>query len=138
MSLMIGLAVEGTQPLELDADTVVAMEDDGYYWFLYPLLETLAECTGEMIDPYGGATFAGRDLDSLHGTLVEARRRIEPMPERWNVQTGMSLGSNLHPTPPTPLNSEVEKEAFVALIERLDAVVAKAKTDNRRIVCLGD
>lgn len=31
MSLTIGIAVEGTQPVELDADTRVDFEDDGYY-----------------------------------------------------------------------------------------------------------
>ena len=138
VSLTIGIAVAGTQPVELDADTRVDFEDDGYYWFLYPQFERLAARTGQMIDLYDGATFSGPALADLRATVNEAMRLVETMPDEWDVQTGTEIGSRLHPKPPTPVYSPVKKMEFERLLRRVGELVDAAERKQARIVCLGD
>lgn len=138
MSLTIGIAVEGSQPVELEAATRVDLEDDGYYWFLYPMFERLAERTGQMVDLYDGAIFCGPTIADLRQTVAEAARRVGTMPEEWNVQTGTEMGSMLHPKPPTPIYSAVRKADFARLLQRFGRLVDAAERAGGRIVCLGD
>jgi hypothetical protein len=138
MSLTIGIAIEGTRPVELDAATRVDFEDDGYYWFLYPLFERLAARTGQMIDLYDGATFSGPALADLRATVSEAMRLVATMPDEWDVQTGTEIGSHLHPKPPTPVYSPVNKMEFERLLRRFGGLVDAAERETARIVCLGD
>jgi hypothetical protein len=138
MSLIIGMPKEGTRPVELEPGTRVNLEDDGYYWFLYPLFERLAERTGQIIDPYSAATFAGPAVAALRETLAEARRLVVAMPEQWDVKTGESIGSTLHPTPPTPVYETVRRDAFERLLRRFEGLVDAALATDRPIVCLGD
>ncbi len=138
MSLTIGMAVEGTQPVELAAHTRVDLDDDGYYWFLYPLFERLASETGQMVDLYDGATFAGPSLVAFRRVVADARRLIAPMPEQWDVQTGMDIGSYAQPIPPTPVYATVRKDRFLGLLRRLDELLDEAVRLGGRVVCLGD
>ena len=54
---------------------ICSFEDDGYYWFLYPLFEELAKETGQHIDLYDGAAFSGISLEALARTIASARHR---------------------------------------------------------------
>jgi hypothetical protein len=137
MSLGIGILIEGTRPSRFEPDWL-AMEDDGYYWFMYPFFERLSAATGQMVDPYGGAEFHGATLDALRRTLAEARDAVSAMPEQWQVQTGTSLGSVIAPTPPTPVLETVARETFLNLLAAFGALAARADRDGRRLVCIGD
>ena len=138
MSLTIGIAVEGTQPVELEADTRVDFEDDGYYWFLYPLFERLAQRTGQLIDLYDGAAFSGPALAALRETIAEAMQLVGTMTDQWDVQTGTEIGSYQNPKPPTPVYSPVQKGEFERLLRRFGELVDAAERKKARIVCLGD
>ena len=64
MSLEIGLAGSQSEPFSA-AEYMVSLdgdENDGYYWFLRPLLDQLAEKTEQSIDPFEDAEFRGDDI----------------------------------------------------------------------------
>src|SRR3954463_10805510 len=108
MPLDIGLAGPRPGPPSA-ADPIVQFwdyDDDntgGYYWFLHPLFERLAEKTGQYIDLYGDAEFRGDDLSSLRQTLLEAQRLVAAQPERWPVCRGTVAMPNA--TLPVPRES---------------------------------
>jgi len=116
----------------------LSFEDDGYYWFMYPLIEDLRIKTGQYIDLYGGAAFAGKSLESLRETLIGAAQMVEGMPDRWEVQTGSSIGSYLKPTPPTPIYGTVHKSDFVLLLRAFLELVDTAIARKATVVCAGD
>ena len=92
MSLEIGLAGFQAEPLSA-AEYMVLLDGDengGYYWFLRPLLDRLAEKTGQIIDLYEDAEFRGDDLPVLRSTLVEARRLVADRPVRGPLGGGRS------------------------------------------------
>lgn len=135
MSLSVGLArVDGARwPA---AESCVLFDDDengGYYWFLHPLFERLAQSTGQYIDLYGSAEFRGDDLAALNGTLFEARELVLAQPERWSVHVGTQ-------TAPVrcELFKDVERPKFLALIDGLVDLVKQARKTGRPIVCDGD
>ena len=135
MSMTIGLSTDEADP-ELDVATVfdIDFNDDGYYWWLYPFFKQLAEQTGEMVDLYGDAIFGLPKIPDFRRMVAEARQRIESMPERWDVQTGILHGATI----PSPVYSSVDRQSFLDLLNRLDCLIAKATRTGRSIVCLGD
>jgi hypothetical protein len=136
MSLDIGLAdAKVTQPYP---SMRISFDDDGYYWFCYPYFEDLARQTGEMIDLYGGAWFSGAQLEELDRTLTLILRKARTMPRQWDVCIGQSLGSQLAPTPSTPVYSTVLREQLLSLLAQLAGLVNEAKRDGIWIACLGD
>ena len=68
--------------------------DDGYYWFMWPLFEALAERTGQVIDLYGSAAFHGPALESFREILCEARALVQAQPETWQVVVPLVEGAN--------------------------------------------
>ena len=117
---------EGQSPTGFEPCLVLV--DDGYYWFLYPLLEELQAATGQDLDLYGDATFAGTDLDALARMLSEARRRVEMQPESWEVH---------HPTR-RKVFKPVNRAQFLQLIGIWEQGIALARQTGRAIICLGD
>jgi hypothetical protein len=55
-------------------------DDDGYYWYLYPLFEDLYTATGNMIDLYGDARFERHHFSRLRRMLAEACEKIDQQP----------------------------------------------------------
>jgi hypothetical protein len=111
----------------------IALDDDGYYWFLHPLFERLAAETGEYIDLYGNATFFGGDLCALEQMLTKARGMVLSLPEAWDVHTGTQL---------LPVHQEVfkpvERARLLYLLDTWEDAVRVAKEHERPIVCFGD
>ena len=107
--------------------------DDGYYWFLYPSIESLLLETGRSIDLYGDAEFAGSDLDALRRMLSRARTLVEMQPGSWEVVTGTQ-------TEPVrrDILATVHRAAFLELLDTWDRLVTRAQETGRSIVCLGD
>jgi hypothetical protein len=127
MALDIGV---GGKTLYLDDDEPgLALEDDGYYWFLYPLFVELQKATGELIDLYDGATFQGGQLAALGRTLSAARSLVASQPAAWQVNVSV---------PESPVYKTVNRDQFMALLDRFDHIVARAKALGRPVVCLGD
>lgn len=115
------------------AEPSLGLEDDGYYWFLHPLFEQLLVETGQYIDLYGYAVFAGANLVALNTMLTEARRRVEAQPEIWDVHTGMQL---------RPVHQEIFEQVvrvkFLRLLTVWERVAARAQESGRAVVCFGD
>lgn len=137
MSLDIGLAAE--RSIQPYPTLRLAMEDDGYYWFCYTTFEALAEATGEMIDPYGGAWFAGEQLVTLASALDGLRERALAKPEAWSECVGHNIGSSVAPIdPPEPIYATLSRDELVRLLGRFADVVAEARRDGLWVACLGD
>jgi hypothetical protein len=132
VAVNIGIAIDA-HSLAMRAEPVVTLGDDGYYWFLHPLFVDLASRTGQYIDLYGDAAFAGPALDALGDTTERARRLVEEQPDSWQVHVG---------TQTAPVHKEVysgvEGSTFRQLLERLSEIVATARGQNGRVVCFGD
>ena len=138
MALNIGLEREGIRPFELERENRIDLEDDGYYWFLFPHFEDLANETGQMIDLYNGAVFESATLAAFRAMIERAKGAVRTMPDCWNVQTGSEIGSYLEPKEPTPVFSAVEKGALIQLLDRFAELVDTAISTKGRIRCLGD
>src|SRR5262245_28481146 len=87
MAVAVGVAADETSFTMLP-ETVVVFADDGYYWFLHPLLMDLAQQTGGYIDLYGDASFSGTALEALGETVERARSLVEGQPPSWEVHVG--------------------------------------------------
>lgn len=132
MSLDIGVG-NGSSLIPVQDEPSLSLENDGYYWFLHPLFERLAMETGQYIDLYGGASFAGESLAALERTLAEARRLVAPQPERWSVHIGSQVSPERR-----ELYCAVEREALSALLDRWGVIIERAKLRGRPVVCCGD
>ena len=111
----------------------LGLEDDGYYWFLHPLFERLTAETGQYIDLYGDAMFAGPDLAALGLALADARRAVAAQPASWQVHTGTQL---------LPTHREVfkavERAEFLRLLELWEQATRRAGELGRAVICFGD
>jgi hypothetical protein len=115
------------------SDWRFALEDDGYYWFLYPLFEKLAQLTGELIDLYGGAEFAGKKLVDLERFVQDAQELIAHQPEQWRVHVAMNY------PPEHPKGSkEVTRAGFEVLLEQFQNVLDEARRTNSSAIFAGD
>ncbi len=130
--LDIGVGDAIHQPSD-PAEPSLGFEDDGYYWFLHPLFERLADETGQYIDLYGYALFAQADLLALDRMLTDARRLAEAQPASWEVHTGTQV---------VPMHREVFKPVERAeLLRRLAAwerATDRARQLGRAVICFGD
>jgi hypothetical protein len=89
--------------------------------------------TGENIDLYGDASFSGEGLAALERMLADARKLIQSQPASWQVQTGTLL------TPgPKELYAEVGRDEFLALLDKWEQIVTRAKEIGKPVVCFGD
>jgi hypothetical protein len=122
MPLDIGVG-NGKSCVPDPAEPLLQLDDNGYYWFLVPLLGELHVQTSQYVDLYGDARFTGQRLEALERMLQKARALVRAQPRTWKVAEGAAV---------------VERARFEQLLDRWDAVVARAKELNRPVVCFGD
>jgi len=139
MALDIGIG-DGETVWPLADEPSMFLEDDGYYWYLHPLFEELRAATGEYIDLYGNASFSGTMLTELENVVSRARDLVEREPSSWDVCVGQELvpwkkGARKHLK---PRFSVVSKDQFLALLNRWQNVIVRAKKLRRPVVCFGD
>jgi hypothetical protein len=132
VAVTIGIAIDANS-LAMRAEPTITFDDDGYYWFLHPLFVDLASQTGQYIDLYGDASFAGPALDALGDTVERARRLVQGQPAAWQVHVGTQTAP-VH----RELYAAVERSALRQVLERLGGIVAIAKGQNGKVVCFGD
>jgi hypothetical protein len=126
--LDIGIGDALHQPSDPAEPSLGFEGDDGYYWFLHPLFERLAAETGQYIDLYGYARFAGPDLLALSRMLAEARRLVEGQPESWSVQTAVA----------PVLHRQVTRAEFLRLLSAWERAASRAQELGRAVICFGD
>ncbi|HZT83039.1 MAG TPA: hypothetical protein VFA26_22605, partial [Gemmataceae bacterium] len=89
--------------------------------------------TGQYIDLYGDASFAGRPLAALKEMLSEARRLAEAQPESWDVHVGTQV---------SPVRQELyrrlDRDGLLELLTAWGRVVERAEQLGRPVVCFGD
>ena len=141
MPLDIGIG-DGTSLAPLRDQPSFSLDDDGYYWYLHPLLEELAASTGQYIDLYGDASFSGQQLGAVKKMLAKAKRLVASQPACWEVCIGQQLiprQKNSRSRPRLkPVMATVEKAHFLDLLSRWNAVIARAKELGHPLVCFGD
>ena len=109
------------------------LSDNGLYWYLFPHFEQLAKLTGQLIDLYGDAKFAGGDLGFLDHTLQEVLQELERQPDTWEQKTGELLD-----VVPKTLTDRVSKNDVGAFVVQFRDLIAKAIKGSGAITCTGD
>lgn len=117
----------------MEAVPHLCLEDDGYYWFLHPWLESLREQTGKYLDLYGDVVFTRDDFPRLRRLLDEAQAFALARTAKWDVCVGMQL----NPTK-GPIHRPVQRDRVLAMIEAFRTLVAAAERSGRQLECLGD
>ena len=107
------------------------MRTNGYYWFIEPLFREFREQTGQYVDLYGNASFAGNDLLALEQILQQALTLIEAQPESWAVIVG-------HAGARGEVYMGVLKTRFIALLTQWLQLCSDAQQSNSAVVCFGD
>jgi len=147
MALDVGIG-DGSSLTPVQGEPSLWMEDEAPYWFLHPLFEKLAAETGQYIDLYGEASFAGEQLIALKKMLTEARRLTEAQPHSWEVCVGYSVvptawsatwrRAALSYRGREELRQPLDKGTLLNLIIAWERVVARAEELGLPVVCLGD
>ena len=141
MALDIGIG-NGTSLSPVKGEPSISLDNDGYYWFLHPLFEDLRTTTGQYIDLYGDASFSGEQLVALEEMLKNARRLVDLQSAIWSVCIGYELvprrKNARSRSRPKEIMATVEKQRFLAELDKWESIVARAKELNRPVVCFGD
>src|SRR5437870_13524539 len=87
--MAVRIGTSNGEPSNFNWDGLVILDAfDGYYSFLHPLITELHEKTGQLIDPWGDATFKGADLITLKDSINAARDLVASQPAEWDVYVG--------------------------------------------------
>jgi hypothetical protein len=132
MSLDVGIG-DGISLAPQPSEPLLWLENDGYYWFLHPLIAKLHSETGQYIDLYGDACFEGASLSALERMVAEAIVLVQAQPAVWQVHTGTQTRPERK-----ELYAEVEKDQFLALLHTWEQIIARAKEIGKPVVCFGD
>ena len=112
---------------------------DGYYEFLNPLMTELHKKTGQLIDPWGDATFEGSDLISLRDTIDAARELVAAQPTQWDVYVGDHCHRNEQQQfVRDPMYTTVSRDEFNTLLDNLSRLIERATNQKGSVVCIGD
>lgn len=131
MALDVGVADPGGSGLL--PSPRASLRSDGYYWYLYPLIERLRKSHGKYIDLFGNAAFRKGELSLLLGFLNEAQALIESQPASWKVHIGTETGLVKR-----ELYAALERREFVDLIAQLRAVASAAEAAGSSVLFVGD
>jgi len=114
-------------------DYTLSFENDGYYWYLHPLFEKMAESIGIYIDLYGDAEFNKDNIVHLESLLAEANNMISKEADYWNVHTGTQTKPEHK-----EIYSKVSKTNFINKLNFLGKLVTEVKENNLKLVFFGD
>jgi hypothetical protein len=129
----LDIRVRTSKGASLDANGI-ALEDDGYYWFLHPLFERLRDECGKYIDPYGDALFSRDDFARLRRLIGDAELLTRKEPRR---AFPVRIGKQLHPVV-KDVYAEVDRAKLLDLLRRFRALIDEAERCDGVIECLGD
>lgn len=129
MAMSIGLSrTDDVHNADYTSD--IYLEDDGYYWFLYPFFQDVWEHTGQMIDLYGVAVFGVNEQQVLLETLERAATVARKQPDEWDVCIGWH-GKDA-------IISKVIKTDLQALLTKIIDIITEAQASQFAIVFFGD
>lgn len=114
----------------------IHMDDDGYYWHLYPYFESAKlPCGHELIDLYGHNEIHGYELDRLRARLVVAQKDLAWRSDTWDVVTGWN-GHDI--TPESEIKRAVEKRKMLDTIERFLVLIDHCQSNGVKLCVFGD
>jgi hypothetical protein len=120
----------------LESDWAMHMDDDGYYWHLYPYFESAKlPCDHELIDLYGDNEIHGYELDRLRSKLVVARKDLSWRSDSWEVVTGWS---DDHLAPESEIRKKVDKQRLAETIDRLISLIDHCRDKGLKLCVFGD
>jgi hypothetical protein len=132
--LFPGMSVDDSQALQ--SDWTIHLDDDGYYWHLYPYFESAKlPSGGELIDLYGDNEVSGYQLDRLRSSMETARNDLCWRGDSWEVVTGWS-GDDL--SPETEIKQRVDKYRLLELIDRLVSLIDYCVACELKLCIYGD
>ena len=108
----------------------MALEDDGYFWFLWPHFDRLSAETGQTMDLYGDASFSGESLTAIERALALATSQVENQPKSWEVSIGTTSAGEVYRT--------VWRRQFLDLIAEFSVVITRCRVLGQPLVCIGD
>ena len=111
----------------------MSIEDDGYYWYLHPLFETMHQQIGIYIDLYGDAEFTTGNINQLESIIENATEMIAVEPESWDV----CIGTQTHPVK-KKLFSKVTKKGFNKRLKTLKEMIAEVRNNSAKLLFVGD
>ena len=112
------------------------VDDNGYYWHLYPYFESAKlPCGHELVDLYGSNAIDGYELDRLRAKMIVAKNDLSWRPESWDVVTGWD-GHDIRSQ--NEIKKIVDKAKMVELIDRLIALIDHCKTNELKLCVYGD
>jgi hypothetical protein len=120
-----------------DSKLVVKFEDDGYYWFLYPLFKRLEQKADKTIELYEDAFFSGDSLNLLNMTVCEAIMLISYQAEIWEECVGTIVYVGKRKIEKKKY-STVRKETLELMLINLKDAIKEAKDRNLGIFFFGD
>ena len=129
--MALDVIIKGMLPTGLSNG--ISFDNDGYYWFMHPWFETLAEQTGKYIDLYGGTEFSPIEFQRLRTITAEVRQRVLEQPTKWQVTTGWQT----HPERKEILQ-EVNRDDFLKLLDDFESLMDRATSTGKSIECIGD
>ena len=139
MAVQIGTSTNSeASPINWDG-SIFLDAFDGYYSFLHPLITELEEKTGQLIDPWGDATFEGSDLLTLKDAVEAATKLVASQPFEWDVYVGDHCYYDAQQQfIREPMHTKVSKQEFSRLLEKLAGLIERAINENGSVVCIGD
>ncbi len=132
MTLDVGIQVASLPKYPLK-ECVLSFDNDGYYWFLHPLFEDLANRTGKYIDLYGAACFQVDELFHIEKLLEDARGLVQSQSIEWEVH----CETQVHPVHKDILKS-VTREGFEEIFVKIEQLIKSAKETRSNIFFFGD
>jgi hypothetical protein len=132
MTLDIGILLS-EKPLDFDPEGAISFDDDGYFWFLYPIFQEIYTKTGEMIDLYEVTIFKGDNLLLLQEAIEKGLNLVENQPLEWDVH----IGTQYYPIQ-QELYSTVVKQDFLNLLHTFQKLVRRAINNGETLICYGD
>lgn len=121
----------GDQPVA--GEKTITLDDDGYYWQLYPFFNGIAVESGQMIDLYGDARFTSSEFETLIEFLEAAKRFTNAQPDEWGIVSGVQIEPSIEAVVHT-----VARDVLRSLIDKLIAIAQKARAINCHVACVGD
>ncbi|MCB9748006.1 MAG: hypothetical protein H6755_06335 [Candidatus Omnitrophica bacterium] len=108
-------------------------DEEGYYWFLYPLFKELKERTGLSIDLYEDACFQSESFIHLKTLIEKAREMVSVQPDNWDVCTGEQTFPE-----EKKLYAKLNKKRFNEILDKLDSMIRIAEEEKEQILVCGD
>ena len=113
----------------------VSFGDNADYWYLWSgMIKEIENETGELIDLYADAEFAGENLKKLESVIAKTISQLESKIEsEWNVHVGTEFGIEKK-----ELFQALNKKELIKKLKTLIMMIEVAGKTNDTIISIGD